>query len=309
MIFLHVFIHREIRDMKALRKFSLLLFIIWIVVSNSFFSGCAGVMNTMQSGDSEIIDEGSPYFFTFSKSYDLTEATVGHLPVVVDETWLNSENKHALTELSSEMTALLDSVRWTIPLNVKDLPRKGIPYVYFGNAENTTTEKTYEKEFGRTYLMLRILNSSRTWIDSVFNLIENENIDYILFISLGRTEYFAQSTGKVGENYIDMGTGYELPIKELVALNAPIPVLQIKGALIDRKGTILRAGAEGILPLEPSKFKVSKIKMDNILTEKDIQKMMVKERRNNLPKSPLTWQICLQNLTANLLERKELILK
>jgi hypothetical protein len=134
-------------------------------------------------------------------------------------------------------------------------------------------------------------------------------------MTMGVSEYLPRSKNILGHKEIELGTGYREPVSWLIGSDDPISVLHVKGVLLDVNGKILRAGAEGIIHQTPS-LKEFLENMENfmqgdftdrVFTEKKLKEILI-EKRKDLPGTPYLWQAAVQNLIAQLLGKRELLL-
>jgi hypothetical protein len=89
----------------------------------------------------------------------------------------------------------------------------------------------------------------------------------------------------------------------LTSLDTPAQVLQLTGALIDRDGSAIRIGAEGLFARRTGVL-VTSLGAQELLTDEDIERVRT-GRRDELPGRPLVWQAALRNLVAELTGRPE----
>ena len=70
----------------------------------------------------------------------------------------------------------------------------------------------------------------------------------------------------------------------------------------------MRAGGEGIIAKD-THFLLQTINIEEDISKSAIDQVLTLECRNDLPGNPLSWKVALNNLVAQLLNRKELIIK
>ncbi len=252
-----------------------------------------------------------PYYHHF-KRMEIYNKSIGHLPVSLDQRIWDPRNQATWQFLLDEMNAFLESKKWTLPLQAIPLPLDDAPDLFVGNEDifgapvggmSTDTKDELPK------MILSYKNASKEWKDRITQMIGQSDAEYTLFISLGLSEYLIRQKNILGKKELVLGTGHRIPVKWLTSLDDPIEVLYLTGALIDRDGKILRVGAEGILSAKPASFFESIIGLRNALSNDTIQKVLTEVRREDLPGKPLNYQVALQNLMANLLDRFDLIVK
>jgi hypothetical protein len=98
-----------------------------------------------------------------------------------------------------------------------------------------------------------------------------------------------------------LGTGHEVPVKFLTAEDKLMQVLQVTGLLVGADGRVLRAGAEGVLGRD-TPFKVQIFDVEKLLDDETLQAALDTERRQDLPGVPLSLEVAVDNLVAQLLQ-------
>ena len=94
-----------------------------------------------------------------------------------------------------------------------------------------------------------------------------------------------------------------MPLPWLTSLEAPVSVLQVTGALVDREGKAVRIGAEGIMARRTS-LMGSGVGLQRILRDEDIEQTRSLVR-DDLPGRPLAWQVALRHLVEQLTGRRQ----
>jgi hypothetical protein len=128
--------------------------------------------------------------------------------------------------------------------------------------------------------------------------LAREGARYAVVVSLGVSQYPKGREGVFGKKVV-LGTGHEEPIRFLTAEDKPLEVLQLTGVLVDGQGRVVRAGAEGILARD-TPFAAQAFDVEKVLTDRVLEGVLTSERRQDLPGSPLKWQVALGNLLAQL---------
>jgi len=196
------------------------------------------------------------------------------------------------------------------PLPPIKLPLRDAPDVYVGNedSDQSPVVATNAEENDDRIMIVYRYNPSGKWKEALLRLANARGVDYVLYITLGFSEYFVRQKNLLGSKELELGTGYVLPVKWLSDLDTPVEVLHVAGALLDKNGKILRAGAEGIVAKQTG-FLWSLFDVREMITAEDIEKLLQEERRQDLPDKPLAWQVALQNLVAQLSGRADLIVE
>jgi hypothetical protein len=272
-----------------------------------------GALKGFRSGV-EISMDRPPYYHHF-KRIKVTNQAVGHLPVSLDQRIWDPRNKDTWQLLLNAMNTFLESKPWSLPLQTISLPPDESPDLFVGNKDmigapvGGISAGDTDAEDEQHTIVLFYRNASAKWKDDYIRILSESDAEYGLFITLGLSEYIIRQKNLLGKKELVLGTGHQIPVKWLTSLDDPVEVLHLTGALLDRNGKILRVGAEGILSAEPASFFESIIGLRNTLSTETIQKVLTEERRDDLPDKPLNYQVALQNLVANLLDRFDLIIK
>ena len=263
-------------------------------------AGSAG-LRLLAAGQTDRL-KGAPFYKTYSKKIPAGQRGVLHLAVGIDEATRNeffyAGREKALQPLMDAMNAYLDSLQWSTRADSANLRGKGAPYVYVGSSEGEIAPPGSEmmrEDFDKyPPMIIHIDKPSKEWKAGLSELLRKEDKDFLLFISLGFSEYPKADKGFFGKKVM-LGTGYEEGIKFLSAEDKPVEVLQITAILLDREGNILRAGAEGILHKD-TPFSLQIFDVEKSIDDSAIQKLVNDERREDLPGNPLKWKIALNNL-------------
>jgi len=275
-----------------------------------FVFSCGGVIKGLRTSSTTSVSR-APYYVGKVRTI---KTRVGYFPVVFDkrleEGFFEEARRRALLPILDEMNAYLDRLNVAKKLPMVDLPVRDEPDIYVGNEAASGSPATNPNVDGnsRPDMIIYRYNPSQKWKEELLRIAEQNDVDYALFITLGISEYFVRQKNLLGSKELELGTGYKLPIKWLTDLNTPVEVLHVSGALLDKNGKILRAGAEGIVAKQTG-FLWSLFDVKEMLTPEDIRKLLHDERRKDLPDKPLTWQVSLQNLVAQLLGRTDLIVE
>jgi len=280
-----------------------------IVISLAMLFSCAGVFKGMRSASTSHLNH-APYYAGKLKT---TPPRIGHLPIVFDKklqaSLFDQDRKQVMQPVLDEMNAFITELGATKPLSGIDLPIDEAPHIYVGSEAGTYSPTHYmgDDESAPGMILYRY-NASDTWKEALLQLADRENTDYILFVAIGFSDYLIHQKDLLGNKELQMGTGYAMPVKWLSDLETPAEVLHLSGALLDKNGKIIRAGAEGILA-KPTGFWSSVFDLQDMLSTEDIDRFLNSERRQDLPDQPLTWQAALQNLVAQLTGKKDLLVE
>ncbi len=257
--------------------------------------GCAGwVFSTGHSLSR------APYYKTFGDTINPQEGGVGHFPVVLhtDVAVRNPWDRLGGPQpLLNEIDSYLDSLGWSAPLVATSLPAKGAPVVDVRSSEESALEDHSPP------MMLSITKPGAGWRDALRQIADEANVEYVLCLSLGLSEYSIRNKG-VFSKEVELGTGYTMPISWTSEIEKPVKVLHIKGMLLDREGNIVRAGAEGITGKD-APFLISLFDLETTISSAEARRLLNEVRRVDLPGQPVAWKVATQNLVAQLLMRNE----
>ena len=273
----------------------------------------AGCSN-MRLGSTSYFDDMPYYGGRLKGSAD----PIGHFPVTFDKRMggtfftMDQERKELLEPVLAEMNAFLDQLGASkvLPEIIRD--RNDAPDIFIGNpdmmdAPTTGHISTDEDEDSPREMAAYKYPPAEHWIIEMQDICSGNNARYSLYIPLGFSEYFISMKNWKGSKELRMGTGYKVNMPWMTDLDTPAEVLHLTGALIDRKGKIVRIGGEGIIAKRTG-FWTSVIGFQDMISDKMLKKLMQDERRNDLPGQPLTWQVSLQNLVAQLTGNPNLII-
>ena len=277
-------------------------------------AGCA----TMQSFAARQELDRAPYYHTYADFSVPEGATMAHLPVRPDEQADVSGSSAALAPLVDSLNAYLDAAGWTTRLDWAP-PKAQAPWAYVGTAAGLNARTHLLADSAVHHVMvIQALGPSRNWASQLQAAADRLHAEGVLLISVGPGDYFvregdrderatpqdrrdADRDRRERPKQLDLGTGYTLPIEWLNAADRPVVVVHLTGLLLSRDGTVLRAGAEGILAKRPG-FGRNDIDLERMLTFDDVNGALTL-RREELPGRPLAWRVALENLMRQLLLR------
>jgi hypothetical protein len=178
----------------------------------------------------------------------------------------------------------------------------GAPWVYVGSAAGELAPaESAEQIFPHDQfppMVMHVRKPSAAWSQAMAALLAREGAQSAVVVTLAVSQYPKGREGVFGKKVV-LGTGYEERIQFLTAEDKLLEVLQLTGVLVDTQGRVVRAGAEGILardtPFAAQVFDVSKV-----LDDRTLERVLTKERRQDLPGDPPKWEVALGNLVAQL---------
>lgn len=267
-------------------------------------SGCTGA--TIGSGVGDSFLERPPYYAGRIVAAD--SAAVGHLPIV----YQRGATQPAIFDpaegagspvaiLLAEMNAYLDSLGATV--RVAAGPQRGVPPdVQFSCETDPSGDCVIDEEgaLGRDDIVMRLAvgRPSEEWTAWVGGALDSAGVATVLAITLEVGQYRVRQRGLRGDKEVELGTAHTVNLPWLTSLETPVSVLQLTGALVGRDGRAIRIGAEGILARR-TRLGVSALGGQELLSNEDVSAVRA-SRRDDLPNSPLAWQVALRNLTAGL---------
>lgn len=270
-------------------------------------TACATTGATLNSGVGDRFIEHPPWYA--GAGHDGSTMTIAHLPVL----YQRGASQPALMDpqagagspvaaLIDEMTGWLDSLNQTRRISADVAPKGTAPDVQFGCEQNITDDCEVRDEavLGRrgTTMRLAVGRPSAEWIANLGRALDASGASHALVITLEVGQYWTRQTGLRGTKSVELGTNHTMSLPWLTSLEAPVSVLQLTGAIIDREGKAVRIGAEGILARRTS-LAGSAVGLQRILRDEDIEQARAL-RRDDLPGQPLAWQAALRELVTRL---------
>jgi hypothetical protein len=274
-------------------------------------AACATTGATFGSGVGDARFESPPYYAGARVS---GAPRVVHLPIgyqrgaaqspIFDPT---ATRGTATAALLADMNAYLDSLAVTTRVDPAAGAAPGTPPdVHFGCARHPGDEECEEARSTSSDPPLRLAvgQPSRAWIEWAAAAADRAQASSVLVITLEVGQYWVRQKGRFGgRKVVELGTEHSQPVPWLTSLDTPAQVLQLTGALIDRDGSAIRIGAEGLFARRTGVL-VTSIGAQELLTDEDVQRVRT-TRRDELPGRPLVWQAALRKLVAELTGRPE----
>ena len=176
------------------------------------------------------------------------------------------------------------------------------PRVYVGSAESEYAPQDVDDQRlpGDRFapMVLHLERPGVEWRAAAGALVVQSGVQYAVAIQLGVSEYMKGYSG-VFTKEVALGTGYRQPVKFLTAEDKPVEVLHLTGVLVDANGKVVRAGAEGIV-LRDTPFLAQAVGATRTFDTQELQRVLTRQRRNDLPGAPLSIDVALDNLIAQL---------
>ncbi len=288
------------------RAFSIFLFLAFI-----FFMSCSGALSGFRSSSTKKISK-APYYTGSAKTL---EGTIGHFPVEMDVRLYNdffeNNRRDELTPVINAMNEYVDSFNVSKPLIYIDLDPDKAPDIYVGNrnAFNSPAPGSDLGDISETQeMVIYQQDPSKAWKDSLLAVSAKENVENFIYITIGFSEYFLRMKNLLGKKELQIGTGYTQAAPWLSDLDTPAEVLHVTGVLLDKNGKILRCGSEGIIAKQTG-FWSSVFDLQDMIDEAELKNVLENEKRQDLDGEPLAWQVALNNLVAQLLEKEDMIIQ
>ncbi len=214
----------------------------------------------------------------------------------------SGEEGGPIAGLLAEMNAYLDQLGMSMPRPVTDLTGRP-PDVRFGclrpgSGICDSSDAVFGGDEGPGH-WLSVLRPSESWVSWLNGLLEEAGATRALLIVLEVSEYWPRSSEPHGDPAVNLGADHMVELRWHTSLEEPVYVIQVAGALVGSDGRALRIGAEGLLA-KASSLLVSVLGAQAIITDEDVEQLRTM-RREDLPGTPLVWEIALGTLVSNLL--------
>jgi len=200
-----------------------------------------------------------------------------------------------LEPLIAAVTARLEAKQGCVR-GLREAPiSAGAPRVYVGSAESdyAPIDVGDERVPGDRFapMVLHLARPGTEWRQEVGGIVTRAGVDYAIAIQVGVSQY-AKGYSGVFRKEVALGTGYRQPIKFLTTEDKPVEVLHLTGVLVDAKGKVVRAGAEGVV-LRDTPFVAQAFDVSRLFDEQELARVLTDERRHDLPGAPLAIDVAL----------------
>jgi hypothetical protein len=295
-----------------------------IVVTSSLLNACASTGATFDSGVGDRLIDRPPFYAGAAIAVlSADTSTIGHLPIAFQAGASQpamfdprSGRGTPMDRLLDEMNAYLDSLGVTKAMgagpatSVLAMPSNAVaPDVRFGcRPLHAATDEECAPPIhvalgrGRQEHLLAVGRPSPSWIEWHGSVRGASGVARTLVITLEVGQYWMRQEGLLGNKRLELGTGNTASLPWLTSLETPILVLQMTAALVDANGRAIRIGAEGFLP-KRTRFWVSALSAQELLTDDDVAAVRA-QRRDDLPGTPLAWQVAMRTLVAQVTGRE-----
>jgi hypothetical protein len=279
-------------------------------------AACATTGSTFRSGVGDKLFEHPPYYAGAARVSG--DGAIGHWPIAYQRGSSQSpifdpagDAGTPIAALLADMNAYLDSLGVTTRLATPGAAAAGTPPdVQFGCETHGTDECATPTTPGvpasdKIRMRLAVGRPSTSWVESTRAAVSRAGVSRALVLTLEVGQYFVQQKGRFGgRKEVELGTGYSVGVPWLTALDKPVNVLQLTGALVDADGQAIRIGAEGLLARRTN-IVLSGLGAQELLTDEDVQQIRAL-RRADLPGQPLVWQAALRTLVSELTGRRDI---
>jgi hypothetical protein len=274
-----------------------------VVLALASLSGCSA-LDEMSVAQTQRLDEGEFYADLASGVRQQVDRAV-LVPVALDPELAASlgygQRAGEFGPIGAAMNQALQAMACCRYVAAAALP-VGAPWVYVGSAVGEFAPA----EAGEQVLphdqfppmVMHVRKPSAAWSQAMAGLLAREGARYAVVVTLAVSQYPKGREGVFGKKVV-LGTGYEEKIEFLTAEDKLLEVLQLTGVLVDAQGKVVRAGAEGILARD-TPFAAQVIDVTKVLDDRTLERVLTKERRQDLPGDPLRWEVALGNLVAQL---------
>lgn len=145
---------------------------------------------------------------------------------------------------------------------------------------------------------LSVGRPSSEWTTALGTQLSAHGATHALVVTLEIGQYLPRQRGLAANKVITLGRDHEQTLPWLTSLEAPVAVLQLTGAVVDREGKAVRIAAEG-MRAKRSSLLLSAIDAQALLRDDDVAALRTL-RRTDLAGTPLVWETALRNLLTDL---------
>lgn len=179
---------------------------------------------------------------------------------------------------------------------------QGAPRVYVGSAESDDApiDVGDQRLPGDRFapMVLHLARPGNEWRRQVTSILRDDGANHAIVVQLGLSQYMKGYSGAFRKEVV-LGTGYRQPIEFMTAEDKPVEVLHLTGMLVDSQSRVVRAGAEGIV-LRDTPFLAQALDVTRGFDDEEIARVLVDQRRHDLPGAPLAIDAALDSLLAQL---------
>lgn len=286
--------------------------VLGLTLASLFVLSSCSAVDKLSTGRTDRLKNGEFYKTYEAKKLPNAYAPIGLLPITVQPNMEDSDFEYnrdhpLLVELTDSISAKIGRLPISLILvSDYDLARsKNGTGVYVGSSEGNSVPagaSIIREEFEKYPPMIIYMSKGKDdWKEAVFNTASEYEVEYLMKIWISFAQYPKSDKGLVKKKVI-LGTNYESEIRFFSAIDKPVEVLQLSAFLTDKNGSIVRAGAEGLI-YNDTPFWLQVLEVEELIDDKMLAHLLHEERREELPGNPLVLDIALSNLIAQLLDR------
>jgi hypothetical protein len=231
---------------------------------------------------------------------------VAHVPVLTGQSFgepVPAPDLAAMVDAARvEFDAYLQSLIEREPLSMEDYAT-GAPAVYVGSPDGFYAPQRLhvpaEEQLPRDAVIVRTIDPTGPWKKRLQAAAAEASASHVLVVALELSDYPVSQKNWKGSKAVDLAAGHTMPIPWLTSLDQPVEVIQWTGALYRADGKFVRGGAEAFEALR-TPFKESAFHVQRTMTPVTLEEALA-ARRDDLPGSPLAWEVAMKNLVAELL--------
>jgi len=271
---------------------------LWVAALAGTPSQAAVVAETHRLGD-------APYYVDLG-SAPRRETCAIVLPASVDPelpgSFAYGDRLDEFEPLVGALNARIGALKGCIRATSSAPGARGAPRVYVGSAEgdDAPIDIGDQRMPGDRFapMVLHLARPGADWRTQVAAILRDDGADHAIVVQLGVSQYMKGYSGTFRKEVV-LGTGYRQPIEFMTAEDKPVEVLHLTGALVDAQGRVVRAGAEGIV-LRDTPFLAQAFDVTRGFDDEEIARVLLDQRRHDLPGAPLAIDAALDSLLAQL---------
>ena len=232
----------------------------------------------------------------------------------VTAAWPEGREPEGLTTLLTEANAYLRALPFCRPVMSPDLTEFELPVLYAGDAGTPAwpgelIADPVLAEAGldpaQPLFAVHVTEGSRRFCDSLRARCRAVDVNRCLYVELCAGMTPPGEFTDEGDAMVDMGTGWRERVPAESLRDGAVEVIGLRGALMDDRGRVLRAGCESIAigaggPADAFSD------APYVVTSADVARALTL-RREDLPGAPLALHAALANLVANLTGRRGML--
>jgi hypothetical protein len=266
--------------------------------------GCASTGATVGSGVGERMLDAPPYVAGGQSTAGLR---LVHLPIhfqagssqpeIFDPSTVPGS---PVARLLAEMNAYLDEGVGSAAVTP---PARGTaPDVQFGCEQLTSDECIDRFEdsrgHGGRWMRLAVGRPSGAWIGGLAGALAEADADAVIVLTVEVGQYWVQQRNLLGAKEVRLGRDHTQPVPWPTALDQPVQVLQLTGAIVGADGRARRIAAEGLLARR-TPLVLSGLGIQRLISDEDVERLRT-ARRDDLPGRPLVWEAAVGSILREL---------